>query len=384
VSRAWWSLIALLVVSFEIAASASDITKLAPESVVIHLQNGAGEEKVTFFKPTSTCVTKVMTTAAAGRTSTIPQSDIQATTESERDPSLFSIVVHVKTRVLMERGIPYKGIILILTQDNKPAEQIPFSVQDDTAVNIESLQAAIDAAVGPWQPDRYRLIIRNNGKTSVTSLSLSSSTLGDTSTGKRIVLDSPNTDWSNNPLEPDQERVVSLDLPRPKSAGTFVGQLYLTANDQKTIAIPINIRSRGPYGWSALPFVLFCAVLGLGFWLSSTLDDWFSGGGLFRAQAYLSLRNSQTLLVQRYADIQNWTDHLPAHVPSISVPHAEAWLQQAIQEFFPTSVTNSPARSSASSIFSTTCTQNSIHGYSRIGNATSALVRKTSVRQSAA
>jgi len=333
VSRACQSLILFFAVVFEVAVSpASEVTKLAPESVVVHLQDGVGSEKVIFFKPNGTSVTKVIATEASGRVSTIPERDIRTTEEPEPDPNLFGVIVHVETHQFVERGLPYKGFLLVFTQDNKPPQQISFIVEDDKTLNLEALQANIDVSVGLWQPDQYRMIIRNSGKTTITKVSISSSSLTDATTGQRILLQNPKTDWGISAIESDQERQLSFELPRPAYAGTFVGQLYVTANEQKTIAVPFTLRSRGPRGKSVLPFVLFCAVLILGFWLSSVLDSWFGGGGLARAQAYLSLKNSQALLVQRYADIQDWKRRLPVYAPPIGVPRAEIWLQQAIQE----------------------------------------------------
>ena len=310
---------------------ASDVTKLAPEPVLIHVHNGSGSEKVVFFKASGVSVTKVTATEASGRIGSIPGTDIQATIEAEVDPGVFSVLLQVKTQQFIERGVPYKGVLLIFVQAGKPPEQVPFSIQDDDASSIEPLQASMDVSIGVWQPGRHQILIRNNGKTRVTNISISSSNLTDAATGKRILLDNPNPDWGKMTIEPDSERVVSFDLPKPQKAGTFVGQLYITANQQKTVTIPFTVRSRGPWGETIIPFVLFCLVLALGFWISSLLDKWFSGGGLARAQAYLSLRNSQSALVQRYADIQDWKSNLPAHAPAIGLPRTEIWLQQAVQ-----------------------------------------------------
>jgi hypothetical protein len=325
-------LIFLATVSQVVIAFASDVTRLAPEPVVIHTQDGIGSEKVLFFKASGVSVTKVIATQASGRVATIPETDIQATIEAETDPTLFGVVLRVKTQQFIEHGVPYKGVLLIFTQAGKQPEQIAFSIQDDDASSIESLQASLDVSVGVWQPARYQILIRNNGKTSITNISVSSSNLTDATTGKRISLEKPNPEWGTAAIEPDGERVVCFSLPRPGKAGTFVGQLYITANHQKTLAIPFTVRSRGPWGKTALPFALFCLVLGVGFSVSNLLDKWFSGGGLARAQAYLALRNSETVLVQRYAALQDWKTHLPNHTPPIGLPRTELWLQQAIQE----------------------------------------------------
>lgn len=310
---------------------ASDVTKLAPEPVLIHVQNGSGFERVVFFRASGVSVTKVTATHASGRVGTIPNTDIQATMEAEADPSLFSVLLQVKTQQFIERGVPYKGVLLIFAQAGKPPEQVPFSIQDDNASSIESLQASVDVSIGVWQPARHQILIRNNGKIQVTNISISSSNLTDATTGKRILLEKPNPDWGRT-IEPDSERVVSFDLPHSQKAGTFVGQLYITANQQKTLTIPFTVRSRGPWGETAIPFALFCLALAFGFWISSLLDKWFSGGGLVRAQAYLSLRNSQNALVECYADVQEWKSNLPENAPPIGLPHVEIWLHQAIQE----------------------------------------------------
>jgi hypothetical protein len=138
-------------------------------------------------------------------------------------------------------------------------------------------------------------------------------------------------DWGKNPIQPEGERVVSFDLPQPNEAGTFVGQLYITANQQKTVAVPFTVRSRGPWGTTIIPFALFCLVLGIGFWVSGVRDNWFSGGGLARAQAYLSLRNSQAALVQRYAVLQDWKSHLPPPPPTIGLPKTEHPHQEPVE-----------------------------------------------------
>jgi hypothetical protein len=277
----------LAVVSEGVVVSfASDVTKLAPEPVVIHVQNGVGSEKVVFFKASGVSVTKVTPTPASGKVATIPEKDIQATIETGADPNLFSVLLQVKTQQFIEHGVPYKGVLLIFTQDGKQPEPVPFSVEDDTTVSIESLQASLDVSVGVWQPSRYQILIRNNGKTSIDDISVSTSNLTDATTGKRISLENPRPDWGKAAISPDGERVVSFELPQPRNAGAFVGQLYITANQQKTIAIPFTVRSRGPWGKTVFPFALFCLVLVVGFLISNALDKWFSGGGLARAQAY--------------------------------------------------------------------------------------------------
>jgi hypothetical protein len=332
VSRFFWIQILSLSIGSPTALSfASDLTKLAPEPLVVHLQNGAGSEKVIFAKGSGISVSKVSATQASGRVGSIPESDIKATIEKEVDPNLLTIILEVKTQQVVERGVPYKGVLLLFTQVGKPPEQAAFSVEDDTAVGIESLQTSVDVAVGVWQPPRYQILIRNNGRISCDTIAISSSNLTDATTGKRIVVANSNPDWGKNPIQPEGERVVSFDLPQPNEAGTFVGQLYITANQQKTVAVPFTVRSRGPWGTTIIPFALFCLVLGIGFWVSGVLDNWFSGGGLARAQAYLSLRNSQAALVQRYAVLQDWKSHLPPPPPTIGLPKTEVWLQLTIQ-----------------------------------------------------
>ena len=313
---------------------ASDLTKLAPEPLVVHLQGGKGSEKVIFSKAAGISPTKVQATQASGRVNTIPENEITATIQQQdqnQDPNLLTILIKVDTQRFVERGVPYKGVLLIFTQAGKPPEQTPFNVEDDTAMSIEPLQSSLDVAIGIWQSKDCKILIRNNGKTSIDSIVISSSNLTDATTGKRTVVTDSKPDWGTSPIDPDGERVVSFKLPEPNEAGTFVGQLYITANQHKTVGVPFTLRSRGPLGATALPFVLFCLVLGLGFGSSLILDKWFSGGGLARAQAYLSLRNSQSVLVQRSATLQDWKSHLPSHVPPIDLPRTELWLQQAMQ-----------------------------------------------------
>jgi hypothetical protein len=328
-----WTAVACFVFTLGVSgSSASDIAKLAPEPVVVHLQNGFGSEKVVFFKGSGTSISKVVATQASGRVATIAQADIRAVYEPGPVPSLFNVVLEVKTQQAVEHGVPYKGVLLVFTQSDKSPDQFPFSIQDDAIVNVEALQANIDVFAGVWQPERYRIIIRNNGKTSISDLLISSSNLVDAGSGHRILLKNANADWGKGAIAPDEERPVSFDLPMPPRAGTFVGQLYITANQAKTVGVPFSLRSRGPLGRTVLPFALFCVVLILGFWVSSVLDDWFGGGGLVRAQAYLSLKSSRSALVRYYFDIQEWKTRVPTNVPSIALLRTENWLSQGIRE----------------------------------------------------
>jgi hypothetical protein len=195
--------------------------------------------------------------------------------------------------------------------------------------------------MGLGRPDVLMVRIKNTGKSRISAVAVSSLELADATTKHRASL--PTIIKNDLGINPEMDAIINVNLPKPVLAGTYSGVLDLQANGRERKSIFLTLRTRGPnyipllsrfeqlsyLPW--LPFVLFVATLLLGFWLSKKLENWFRLGGLHRAQAILSLRESRDTLQGQINSVRELRGRIDATRPDL-FDTIEAILEHSQQE----------------------------------------------------
>lgn len=331
------SLLALAVMSHAVVAEQpqAKLSKLAPEPLVIHIENGSGFTDAVFALSTESGIPAYKVTEAAGNANSIPAGDIKfewgnaAPPEQAGKRSLLTARISVDTKAFVEPGVNYKGRIIFSWQDSE--QWIDFTVSDRSALDFEIATTRLDVVLGAGQPDKLFVRIKNNGKANIQRLTTSSSGLTDSETQHKVVIPAAPTDLGESPVRPGQEAEIAVTLPRPSLAGTYDGTLDIVANERLRKSIPVVLRTRGPVlerGLYFLPPLLFVLTLGLGFWLSNKLEDWFNLGGLQRAQLYISLQQAEKAIARTLEDLRGRETKWGARV----FTQTGLWLQQNLDE----------------------------------------------------
>jgi hypothetical protein len=313
-----------------IPTRAQTYTKLAPTDPIIHLENGQGSDRIYFSKTDAASLPiKVGVTDATGRINSVPASDIHAGSPISVDKNVFSLAVDVHTTQYVEPAAPYEATLLLFDKsDTVSPITVKIKIEDDAVVSFVITQTSIVAAMGDEASAHQRIRLRNDGKAAITVFEVTSSDLNDSVDGRRIHM---NKTEVKTQLLPGQPMDLDFDLPQPVWAGSYTGTIVITANRSVDKSIGVTIQSRGPLGSKHLPLALFALVVLVGFAVSAVLDAWFGGGGLARAQAYISLRGSQDKLRQQLDKLNTWQSQVPAVNPPIAVPRTGLWIRQALE-----------------------------------------------------
>jgi hypothetical protein len=323
-------LILLLVLTSQLsaqtAAAQDRLTKLDPETLVVHLEKGSGTADVTFLLAQGVGVPEFRWTSAVGSANTIPASDITFKWVEEQQPqpgadaqqqgarrSLLNGQLTVNTRVNVEPDANYTGRLIFYWSDATQPVPVSFTVSDRTTLAFSLAPTKLDLTLVQFQPDTIMLRVKNTGRAPINKLSVSSSDLIDSETQRRLVLPEQIKDFGSTPLAPSREAEVSFKVEQPLWAGSYTGTVDVVANERTRQSIPFAIRSRGPTPgrntyW--IPFILFLATLMLGYLLSNMLENWFNLGGLQRAEAQLSLQKSERELARIAEQIEKWVREL--------------------------------------------------------------------------
>ncbi len=312
-------------------SSAQSYTKLAPTDPLVHLANGHGTEMIYFSKLEKTPLpVKTTVTDATGKLNSLPAKDITVGNPVTISANVFSISVSVATSLPVDPGTPYNGTLFLFEAAEAASPYtVKFKIQDDAVVTFESPQTNLTAAVGGSLNPRQRIHVRNSGKATITAFQITSSVLADTASHRTLQMPLHQQTVS---LSPGEAMDLDFDLPEPLYAGTYTGTLLVSANHVYEKPISLTVLSRGPFSKWQIPFVLFVFVILIGFSVSAALDAWFGSGGLARAQAYLSLKNSEKEFTQQIDNLSQWKVSLPSLTPPIDVPQAEVWILQALHE----------------------------------------------------
>lgn len=294
------------------ASAADELTKLSPEPIQVLLEDGKGSVEIIFARKAGITPPPTRVTAAVSSNNSLSEKDIHfewaisTTTEHEL---LLTGRLWVDTQSFVDQLAPYKGKIILLWP-NAPPTTFDYQILNSTSIGFDVVPEQVDQHLAILQPHGITLRIKNTGKSKITNLVISSLGLVDTATGHKIDLPQKNQSID---LNPTQEKQIVFEWPQPVLAGAYSGALDITADNSTRKPIAVVLHTRGPSfrGLLFLPFVLFVAVLGLGFWLSSKLDQWFGQGGLQRAQTILDLQRSQTDLTEGLRRLQKWQDEHP-------------------------------------------------------------------------
>lgn len=336
-------LILLLALTFQAsaqpAAAQDRLTKLDPEPVVIHLENGSGAADVTFILAQGVAAPEFRWTSAVGSANTIPDGEIsfkwvedpqtkpspeaQQNTEGQRGAQRRVLVgqLTVNARVNVEPDKDYQGQLIFYWTDVPQTVPVKFTISDRTTLAFSVEPTNLNLTLLQSQPDTILLRVKNTGRAPIRKLSFSSSDLIDTETQRRLMLPESESepvqvkDFGSTPLAPLHEAEFLFKVPQPHWAGSYTGTVAVIANERKRESISFTLRSRGPIPtrntyW--LPFVLFVATLMLGYLLSNLLENWFNLGGLQRSEAQLSLQKSERELARIAEQVKKWEKEVPA------------------------------------------------------------------------
>jgi hypothetical protein len=285
------------------------LTKLAPKSVLVRMNNGVGQATVVYARKVGEAAPVLDWTDAVGATNSIAKDKIKVQWVGQPQTvgknETLTLGISVETREWVEPTATYEGQIIFIWPDGNPQPET-FTITNAVVADFSMSRPKIDAVMMSGQPTQANLIVGNTGKEKITKFTFSSTDLEDSTTHRRA--DFGAAQPVTVELEPGREQTVALTLPRPDHAGTYIGTLNVIANDRVRKSIPMSVITRGPtFGkWNWLPFILFCVTLGIGYWLSMYLEQWFDLGGLERAQALLALEQANTDLVKTLKQVRAW------------------------------------------------------------------------------
>jgi hypothetical protein len=331
-SRVSISLLVGAVLFFAATARAQSYTKLAPSDPVVHVANGQGTETIYFSKTDAAAMPiKILPTEATGKINSLPVTDITAGDPVPLQGNVFSVSLTVMTSQFVEPDTPYEAALLLFeSQKGTTPTTVKFKILDDATISFDTTPSTITTSVGGSLCPHERIRVRNNGKVTIRSLHITSSTLVDSLNHHTTQLSPSDQSLS---LPPNHSVDLDIDLPQPTFAGMYTGTIIIGANQLYEKNISLTLQSRGPFGnLRAVPLFLFVLVILLGFSLSTILDAWFGSGGLARAEAYISLKTSEQALAKQIDNIAQWKSTLPGLNPPVDVPKAGLWLPQTLRQ----------------------------------------------------
>lgn len=108
-------------------------------------------------------------------------------------------------------------------------------------------------------------------------------------------------------LLPGQAQVIHVPFAPPRYAGDYGGSIEVATAGGEPVKAAITLRSRGPFGGSALPIVLFVLIIVLGAWLAWQFEDYFgTGGGQTRNRAKAKLHDARDEIVEVGKEVDAW------------------------------------------------------------------------------
>lgn len=325
-------LIVLGLFCFSARAQDENFKKVAPDSIVILTENGTGSARLTFVSKHGVQTPQAWrVTDAVGTTSSISKEGItfqwnDSPPVSDK-PAVVVGQISVTTKTFIEPGVAYKGTLILLRGTEQPLT-FEFTIQNSTSVNFSLSPENPALFLNYFQAGEIHFRVKNTGKSKITTLQYG---LDIRNANNQTI-----TTTQEDPVDinPGQEKEFIAVFRQPTLAGTYTGNLNVTANKSERKSISVSVQTRGPnlYGSAWLPFWLFVIVLVLTCWLSTYLEDWFGqGGSLERAQAVLSFRKSQTDVAELTRTLTQWEkDHSPSEVPKTKGGLAELSAELAL------------------------------------------------------
>jgi len=306
------SILALLILFHSLAAADDKLRLIIPEPSTVYLQEGKRTASLIFSLAANTeppAKESITLTDAYSGTNKISAGNMhfewQGSLIQSSSVQVLTGQISVEDSAVLEPEAEYKGALIFASPDNAPQQVIKFTLVEHSAASVEVSPDKIDAIADPLQLGTIALRLRNTGKTAITKVEAEPFNLTDTQHGNRTPGARQTVDIGHEVWSPWQYRTVQVNLPQPVLAGAYTGTLNLILNGRNYNSVPLTVRSRGPrYIIPYLPLILFVVILAAGGGLSWLLELWFSGGGLKRAEANVSLRNSQ----QAFLDFRSFLD----------------------------------------------------------------------------
>jgi hypothetical protein len=322
--RSATAIIMLLAGSLALSADTPDkLKKLTPDPMIVFLDDGIGTARLTFLVQPKTPKPRIVIQDAVSSSNAIPRANIRFEYSEEpwetAQQVLWEAEIKVGTQTYVDPAAEYKGRVVFFWPDGALAIS-DFTIKDRHATDFTVSASSLDVALGPGQPTKVTFNLTNSGKSVIRDLAISSLGLVDSSTRHRVSsFQTSSAQIGAAPIAPGEEKLVSLQLPIPRLAGTYQGELEVLVNGGKVRkAISLKLQVRGPNGlfssqslswqsnWLRLPFVLFMLVLIVGAALATIFEDWFAGGGLQHVEAVLSLQRSLAALKGFSKRIDEW------------------------------------------------------------------------------
>jgi hypothetical protein len=251
---------------------------------------------------------------------------LQKTPWANEQPNLLTLNLKVETKERVDTNVSYKGKLIFLWPDAQQTED--FTILDATTVAFDLSAQKVEAFLLGGQPSQAKFSLTNTGKEEIVKISVFALDLESATTHRRANFGNPQEFQVK--IGPEQKDVIEVALPTLPFAGTYSGVLNVVANDKAGKTIPLTLTTRGPtlgiINW--LPFVLFFAVLGLGYFISLLLENWFGLGGLQRAQALISLERFRKNISKWLDDLRAWE----AANPDIKLPRAKLRITGGLNE----------------------------------------------------
>ncbi len=305
-------LIVLGLFCVSVGAQDENFKKLGPDPIVVLTENGSGSARISFVRKAGVKTPQAWkVTDAVGTASSISEKDLKfewtdsLPVSTQPDVVVGQISV-VGTKAFIEPGVAYKGNLILLRENEQPLT-FEFTIQNSTSINFSLSPENPALFLNYFQPREIHFRAKNTGKSKITTLQYGLDIKN--ANGQTITT----TKEDRVDINPGQEKEFTAAIPQPTLAGTYTGNLNVTANKSERKSISLTIQSRGPNigAFALLPFMLFLIVVALTFWLSTYLEDWFGqGGNLERAQAVLSFQKSQKEVVELIPTLKRWeTDH---------------------------------------------------------------------------
>jgi hypothetical protein len=324
-------LIVLGLFCFSVAALDENFKKLGPESIVILTENGSGSARISFVRKAGVQTPQAWKlTDAVGTASSISEKDIKFQwTDSPPVSSQPDVVVGQisvdNTKTFIEPGVAYKGNLVLLREKDQPLT-FEYTIQNSTSINFSLSPETPAIFLNRFQPAEIHFRVKNTGKSKITTVQYGL----DIKNANNQTITTTQEDPGD--INPGQEKEFTAAIPQPTLAGTYTGNLNVTANKSERKSISVSVQTRGPnFKGYWLPFVLFLIVLFLTWWLSTYLEEWFGpGGNLERAQAVLSFKKSQTDAAELARTLTQWEKDRPAKVPKTQAGLAELSAELAL------------------------------------------------------
>lgn len=188
-------------------------------------------------------------------------------------------------------NVPYTGSLIATSGTTTTVIAVTGTRVAETTFVVEPQK--IDIRIESPQ-SRQRITIRNTGSASLSNIAVAPYELRDTTLRSSFGGGSPTllTTTGDTPqgatIPPREERSFDIYAPTPRFAGTYTGTVRITANDTSQ-ALGMSVTTRGPYGDTSLPFIIFALTVIGGFGTSALLDRWLLGGGQTRALLQIAL-----------------------------------------------------------------------------------------------